>query len=137
MAICLLSPERAALSQPSLATGGLAQHLGAASADNDGLGMREDGGDGEAAGALDIHEEGARCGNELLEIVLVVRRIEREDTSQPKDRLGILTDGNAKLKVETGIAYLELVLAALSSWAGVEKVECENLWWRSLAASSN
>ena len=53
----LLSPERAALSETGLATGGLAEDLGAAGADDDGLGVREDGGDGEAAGALDVHEE--------------------------------------------------------------------------------
>lgn len=28
--------------------------------------MREDGGDGEAAGALDVHEEGSRGGDEGL-----------------------------------------------------------------------
>jgi len=30
----------------------------------------EDGGDGEAARALDVHEEGARTGDEGLELVL-------------------------------------------------------------------
>ena len=29
--------------------------------------MREDGGDGEASGALDVHEEGAGCRDEGLE----------------------------------------------------------------------
>jgi len=55
----LLPPERAALGEPGLATGGLAQDGRAALADDDGLGVGEDGGDGEAAGALDVHEEGA------------------------------------------------------------------------------
>lgn len=55
----LLPAERTALRQTSLATRGLAQDGGAALADNDGLGVREDGGDGEAAGALDVHEEGS------------------------------------------------------------------------------
>lgn len=55
----LLSPERAALGKTGLATGGLAEDLRAAGADDDGLCVREDGGDGEAAGALDVHEEGA------------------------------------------------------------------------------
>ena len=32
--------------------------------------MREDGGDGEAAGALDVHEEGAWGWDERLELVL-------------------------------------------------------------------
>lgn len=58
-ALRLLSPERAALSEPGLATGGLAEDGRAASADDDALGVREDGGDSEAAGALDVHEEGA------------------------------------------------------------------------------
>ena len=53
----LLPSERAALSQTGLATGGLAENLGAAGADDDGLCVGEDGGDGEAAGALDVHEE--------------------------------------------------------------------------------
>lgn len=62
----LLSPERAALSQPGLATGGLAQDGGAALADDDGLSVREDGSDGEAAGALDVHEEGPGRGDKGL-----------------------------------------------------------------------
>jgi len=62
----LLSPERASLCESSLATCRLAQHLRAAGADNDGLSVREDGGDGEAAGALDVHEEGSRAGDERL-----------------------------------------------------------------------
>jgi hypothetical protein len=66
----LLPPERAALGQTSLATGGLAQDGGAALADDDGLGVREDGGDGEAAGALDVHEERSGGGHEGLELVL-------------------------------------------------------------------
>ena len=66
----LLSAERAALGQAGLTTGGLAKDLGAAGADNDGLGVREDGGDGEATGALDVHEEGARAGDKHLQLVL-------------------------------------------------------------------
>ena len=66
----LLSPERAALCEPSLATGGLAQDLRAALADDDCLCVREDGGDGEAAGALHVHEEGARGGHEGLPCVI-------------------------------------------------------------------
>lgn len=62
----LLSAERAALGQAGLTTGGLAKDLGAAGADNDGLGVREDGGDGEATRALDVHEEGARAGDKHL-----------------------------------------------------------------------
>jgi hypothetical protein len=33
--------------------------------------VREDGGDGEAAGALDVHEEGAGGGHKGLELVLL------------------------------------------------------------------
>ncbi len=62
----LLPPERAPLCEPRLAASGLAQHLRAAGADDDGLGVREDGRDGEAAGALDVHEEGAWAGDESL-----------------------------------------------------------------------
>lgn len=63
---CLLPPERAALSETSLATSRLAEEGGAARADDDGLGVREDGGDGEAAGALDVHEEGAGSRHKSL-----------------------------------------------------------------------
>ena len=62
----LLPPERAALGESGLATSGLAKYLGAAGANDDGLGVGKDGGDGEAAGALDVHEEGARAGDEGL-----------------------------------------------------------------------
>lgn len=62
----LLPAERAALGQTGLATGGLAEDGRAAGADNDGLGVREDGGDGEAARALDVHEEGAGLGHKGL-----------------------------------------------------------------------
>lgn len=62
----LLAAERAALGQTGLTTGGLAENGLAAGADDDGLGVREDGGDGEATGALDVHEEGAGLGHEGL-----------------------------------------------------------------------
>jgi hypothetical protein len=39
-------------------------------ADDDCLSVREDGGDCEAAGALDVHEEGSGTWHELLELVL-------------------------------------------------------------------
>lgn len=64
----LLPPERAPLRQSRLAARRLAQHGRAAAADDDGLGVREDSRDGEAAGALDVHEEGARGGHEGLEL---------------------------------------------------------------------
>ena len=62
----LLSPERAALCESGLATGWLAKDLRAAGAHDDGLGVGEDGGDGEAARALNVHEEGARAGHKGL-----------------------------------------------------------------------
>jgi hypothetical protein len=66
----LLPSERAALGQPRLATSGLAQDLRAALADDDCVCVREDGGDGEASRALDVHEERAGSGHESLELVL-------------------------------------------------------------------
>lgn len=64
-----LLAERAALGQASLTTGGLREDLGARAADNNGLGVREDGGDGEAARALDVHEERVGVGHKSLELV--------------------------------------------------------------------
>lgn len=66
MARRLLPAEGAALGQPCLAASGLAEDLGAAGADDDGLCVREDGRDGVAAGALDVHEEGAGRGHKGL-----------------------------------------------------------------------
>ena len=63
---CLLSSERAAFGQSSFSTGRLAQDRRAAGADDDCLCMRVDGCDGEAAGALDIHEEGSGSWNKVL-----------------------------------------------------------------------
>lgn len=62
----LLPSEGAALGQSSLATGRLAKDSRAASADNDGLGVREDCGDCEAAVALNIHEERSGAGHKHL-----------------------------------------------------------------------
>lgn len=62
----LLPSERAALCESCLTTGRLAEDSGAALADDDGLGVGEDGRDGEASGTLDVHEEGARGGHKGL-----------------------------------------------------------------------
>lgn len=62
----LLSSERATLCETSLTTGWLAEDGRAASADDNGLGVGEDGGDGEAAWALDVHEERARSWHKGL-----------------------------------------------------------------------
>ena len=64
-----LLTERAALGQTGLTTGGLRENLGAGSADDNGLGVREDGGDGEATGALDVHEERVGVLHKSLELV--------------------------------------------------------------------
>ena len=108
VASSLLPAERAALGKTGLATGGLAEDLGAAGADDDGLGVREDGGDGEAAGALDVHEEGAGAGHKGL-------AGDVRDATQGGDS-GVLVG-----------LYLQLVLAGLVLRAGVEKVDGENL----------
>lgn len=63
---CLLSSERAAFGQSGLSTSGLTQHSRAAGTDDDSLCVRVDGCDGEAAGALDIHEEGSGSRDKVL-----------------------------------------------------------------------
>jgi hypothetical protein len=55
----LLSAERTSLGETGLSTSGLAENGSAGSADNDGLGVGEDGGDVEASRALNVHEERA------------------------------------------------------------------------------
>jgi hypothetical protein len=62
----LLSSEGAAFGESSLSTGRLAQNGRTSSADDDCLGVREDGGDGEAAWALDIHEERSGSWDKVL-----------------------------------------------------------------------
>lgn len=62
----LLSAERAALGEPRLSSSWLAENGRAAGANDDGLCVREDGGYREAAGALDVHEEGSRGWDEVL-----------------------------------------------------------------------
>jgi len=69
-ASCLLSSERAAFCESGLATGGLAEDCRAAGADDDGLCVRENGGDCEATGALDVHEERSGSWDQGLELVL-------------------------------------------------------------------
>lgn len=67
----LLPSERATLSQAGLATGGLAKDGCAALTDDDGLGVGEDGSNGEAAGTLDVHEEGTGSRHKSLFVVRV------------------------------------------------------------------
>jgi hypothetical protein len=68
----LLPPERASLGESCLATRWLAKDLRATGAYNNGLGVREDGGDCEATGALDVHEEGARNWHKCLQWSMLV-----------------------------------------------------------------
>merc|ERR1719183_948671 len=67
-----LLAEGAALREASETTGGLAEHHVAVAAEHDGLRMGEDRGDLEAAGALDVHEEGIGGLNQALELVLLL-----------------------------------------------------------------
>ena len=53
----LLLSERATFGQASLSSGRGAQNGVASDAHDDDVSMREDGGDSEASGALDVHEE--------------------------------------------------------------------------------
>jgi len=65
-----LPPEGAPLSELGLASSGLAEHGGARGAEHHSGRVAEHGGDLEAAGALDVHEEGVGRLDETLELVL-------------------------------------------------------------------
>lgn len=109
--IRLLSPEGAALGQSGLATGRLAEDCRAAGADDYRLCVGEDGGDGEAAGALHIHEERSGSRDEGLS------GIGSAFAGFPRSKwFDLMAD-----------SYLELVLASLSRGGRVEEVNCENL----------
>lgn len=70
--VCLrLASERATFGQARLTACGLREDLSARATDNDGLGVRENSGDGEAARALDIHEERVGVLHKSLELVLL------------------------------------------------------------------
>ena len=87
-----LLTERAALGQASLTAGRLREHLGARAADNHGLGVREDGGDSEAARALDVHEERVGVLHKSLELVaaslLLGGGVEKVDGESLRGRSG-------------------------------------------------
>jgi len=68
--------------------------------------VREYGRDGEAAGALDVHEERAGAGDEGLCLLVVVWE---------------------QSEARGWTAYLEFVLARLSLRAWVQKIDCEDL----------
>lgn len=73
--------KRHTLGEPRLAAGRLAQHASAGAADDDRLRVREDGGDGKAAGALDVHEVRVGRLHEPLELVRALLRL-RERVEQ-------------------------------------------------------
>jgi len=66
-----LSTVAASLGKSGLAAGGLAEHNIAGSAQDDGLGVAKYGGDLEASGALDVHEEAIGGLHKSLELVRV------------------------------------------------------------------
>ena len=59
-------------SKTGLTTGRLAENLSAAATEDNRLGVREHGRDGEAPRALDVHEEGVGALNQTLELVAVL-----------------------------------------------------------------
>eukprot|EP00411_Alexandrium_monilatum_P024038 CAMPEP_0175207298 /NCGR_PEP_ID=MMETSP0093-20121207/13041_1 /TAXON_ID=311494 /ORGANISM="Alexandrium monilatum, Strain CCMP3105" /LENGTH=112 /DNA_ID=CAMNT_0016500459 /DNA_START=31 /DNA_END=369 /DNA_ORIENTATION=+ len=65
-----LPPEGAALSEPRQAAGGLAEHDVAVPTKHNRLRMAVDGGDLQATGALDVHEEAVGRLDHTLELVL-------------------------------------------------------------------
>jgi hypothetical protein len=83
------------------------QDLRAALADDDCVGVREDGGDGEASRALDVHEERAGSGDEGLELVLAGLTGCMLVGSRGGESKGVSVRGGG----------------------GVEKVNSENLGW--------
>jgi hypothetical protein len=107
-----LPPERAALGEPGLAARGLAQHLRAAGADDHRLRVAEDGRDGEAAGALDVHEEAAGAGHEHLQ-----------------EKKCMLAPCRAHHQCRGPCSDLEFVPAGFGDGGRVEEVDGENLGW--------
>ena len=59
-------------SKTGLTTGRLTEDLSAAATEDNRLGVREHGRDGEAARALDVHEERVGALNQTLELVAVL-----------------------------------------------------------------
>jgi len=94
----LLPPKRTPLRQPRLPPRRLTQHGRTPPTNHDGLRVREDGRDGEAAGAFYVHEEGAWGGDESL---------------------GVLVGGWEKGKGGGKGRYLELVLSRFGGWGWI------------------
>jgi len=81
--LSLLAAEGAALSQAGDTSGGLGKNVGAAGAHDDGLGVREDGGDLDASRALDVHEVGVGRLYESLQLVgLLLKSVGRVHSIQ-------------------------------------------------------
>jgi len=106
---CLLYllPERAALRQARLAAGRLAEHGRAAAAEDDGLGVAEDGGYAETARALDVHEERVGGLDQALELVAPLlklpRGVEQIDITHGDERHGDdLVSAARKAEAERG-----------------------------------
>ncbi len=74
--------------------------------------MGEDGGDGEASWALDVHEEGSWSWNK----VLIDKSVNDFFTDMQQHETAIWF-----------LSYLQLVAARLSGWAWVEEINGENL----------
>jgi hypothetical protein len=81
--------------------------------------VREDGGDGETAGALNVHEERARLGHKGL----LREGRNFESVLGPWWTGGLVCSGYVA-------TYLELVLTGLSLRRRVEEVDRENLLTR-------
>jgi hypothetical protein len=69
--IDLLSSEGRTLSELGLTTSGLGKDSGAGAAGDNGLGVRENGGDRETTRALNVHKERSGSSNKGLELVLL------------------------------------------------------------------
>jgi len=96
----LLPPKRTPLRQSRLPPRRLTQHRRTPPANHDGLRVREDGRDGEAAGAFYVHEEGAGGGDEGLGVLV-----------------GGWEEGGEGGR--GGRAYLELVLSRFGGWSWI------------------
>jgi hypothetical protein len=119
----LLPSERAAFGEPGLASCGLAEDSSAALADDHSLGVREDGRDGEAAGALHVHEEGPRDRHEGLCCVCRSAKL-----IIPKNKCRASSPiWEVKIPNFPEKSYLKLVLADFGSRRRVEEINGENL----------
>lgn len=111
-----LATEAAALTEPSLSSGRHAQNGVAARADNDGLGVREDGCDGEASLAFDVHEVAVRALYQPLQLVRALLKL-RSRVKQIN-----ITRENLRIRyVETAVSTQSVRGRAIGreSWEGI------------------